>query len=411
MLIIPAVSFAETTADATSVSANVSTSRCVSLLRDLKHKEKDAFTTAEVKNLQTFLRSEKLLDGEPTGYFGDLTLNAVKAFQAINDVEPTGYVGTMTRELIKKKSCTGQPKVQNKPQRPIVYDIMKFQDKTQTGLVIQEVAYQRVYRPGDQLNLKIKVLQREGKKVASDAEGFNVQVIPYDSNNKYVSTNYGSAGGNALYSAEDGLWHFYPNESLAAGVYSVEIVAYCANEQKACGTMLENPYEFQTSKKIKFKVLNPTEGTVLIKNSSKVKDHTSKAGTVKEKFGAYEVSVPKALKGDLVVAEQTFHLMLPVVGFDLLKDVYIVNEKRKIVAGPVDAVGEGYDNQLQKITFTDEVTYKPGKHTYTIIGTIPSSFKKGFSFSLSTTPDKDWVASEDLSQNGTITLNKVQSVY
>lgn len=79
--------------------------RCVALTYDLSHRSKDVSTNGEVSTLQDFLQSGGYLNSEPTGYFGLLTVNAVKKFQTASGVRPTGYVGGLTRAKIKSVSC------------------------------------------------------------------------------------------------------------------------------------------------------------------------------------------------------------------------------------------------------------------------------------------------------------------
>jgi peptidoglycan hydrolase-like protein with peptidoglycan-binding domain len=56
----------------------------------------------EVKELQKVLMFMALLNiKEATGYFGNLTLQAVKDYQALNSITPvSGYVGPLTREKL-----------------------------------------------------------------------------------------------------------------------------------------------------------------------------------------------------------------------------------------------------------------------------------------------------------------------
>src|SRR3989338_5023311 len=74
--------------------------QCVSLNFNLKYRSRDANTNGEVSTLQDFLQSQNYLSSEPTGYFGILTLKAVKDFQRDNGITPTGYVGPITRAKI-----------------------------------------------------------------------------------------------------------------------------------------------------------------------------------------------------------------------------------------------------------------------------------------------------------------------
>ncbi len=55
----------------------------------------------DVRSLQEFLQSEKMLAVEPTGYFGALTADALKRWQASQGVDSVGSVGPKTRERIK----------------------------------------------------------------------------------------------------------------------------------------------------------------------------------------------------------------------------------------------------------------------------------------------------------------------
>ncbi len=83
-------------------------SQCTDLKYNLTYtKSKDSNTNGEVSDLQFFLQDIGLLDSDPTGYFGKLTFNAVKAFQRQNNLYAYGYVGATTRAVIKSLSCGG----------------------------------------------------------------------------------------------------------------------------------------------------------------------------------------------------------------------------------------------------------------------------------------------------------------
>ena len=57
-----------------------------------------------VSKLQEVLISQGyLFIREPTGYFGSLTLEAVKNYQRVNGISPiSGYVGPLTREVLNR---------------------------------------------------------------------------------------------------------------------------------------------------------------------------------------------------------------------------------------------------------------------------------------------------------------------
>jgi peptidoglycan hydrolase-like protein with peptidoglycan-binding domain len=55
----------------------------------------------DVTRLQTILNTQGYLTVSPTGYFGYLTLQAVKAYQKSKGISDTGYVGPLTRAELK----------------------------------------------------------------------------------------------------------------------------------------------------------------------------------------------------------------------------------------------------------------------------------------------------------------------
>lgn len=87
------------------IDPNPQTSQCVQIKYNLRYQSRDSLTGGDVSSLQDFLQSKGHLNSEPTGYFGLLTLQAVKDFQKKYDIEPTGFVGTLTRGKIS--SVTG----------------------------------------------------------------------------------------------------------------------------------------------------------------------------------------------------------------------------------------------------------------------------------------------------------------
>jgi peptidoglycan hydrolase-like protein with peptidoglycan-binding domain len=54
----------------------------------------------DVRELQIRLTDEGVYTGPITGYFGSLTLKAVKAYQAKKGLPQTGFVGPMTRAVL-----------------------------------------------------------------------------------------------------------------------------------------------------------------------------------------------------------------------------------------------------------------------------------------------------------------------
>lgn len=103
-MLVPVLSFAQVA----DPDPNPTVSDCVTLQSsNLRYKARDINTNGEVSTLQDFLQSQGYLNNEPTGYFGLLTVKAVKSFQKSNGISPTGYVGLVTRAKIKEMTCEG----------------------------------------------------------------------------------------------------------------------------------------------------------------------------------------------------------------------------------------------------------------------------------------------------------------
>lgn len=78
---------------------------CVTLKNTLTVGVTDTAKSNSVTQLQDFLRAQGHLSSLSTGYFGRLTLKAVKDFQTSQNVEAIGIVGPLTRAAIQKISC------------------------------------------------------------------------------------------------------------------------------------------------------------------------------------------------------------------------------------------------------------------------------------------------------------------
>ena len=64
------------------------------------------FRSGDVLQLQQLLQQLGYFPAgtEPTGYFGPVTLNAVRLYQAANGISTTGYVGPLTRSALTRLS-------------------------------------------------------------------------------------------------------------------------------------------------------------------------------------------------------------------------------------------------------------------------------------------------------------------
>jgi len=89
-----------------NVTASSSSTNCANLTIDIKYQNTDTTDNGNIVSvLQNFLYRKGYLKTAPTGYFGSLTLSAVKAFQSANGINSTGYVGSLTRTAIQNLDC------------------------------------------------------------------------------------------------------------------------------------------------------------------------------------------------------------------------------------------------------------------------------------------------------------------
>ena len=87
---------------------DISNDVCINLQTSiLRFKSNDASTNGEVSLLQDFLIEKGYLTGSPTGFYGRMTVNAVKSYQREIGVSPTGNVGPLTNSFIMRETCDG----------------------------------------------------------------------------------------------------------------------------------------------------------------------------------------------------------------------------------------------------------------------------------------------------------------
>ncbi len=103
-------------------------------------------------------------------------------------------------------------------------------------------------------------------------------------------------------------------------------------------------------------------------------------------LGAFDVEA----KGEPVsVAQMIFYVSTSsgITGQGTLTNVSMFDENGKVVAGPVDAAYSSAN--VDKLTFSDTITFPTGKHTYTIKGKVASTVGTNMVYSVYTTPSTD----------------------
>ncbi len=100
-----------------SITSNQLASSSIAISKNLKYGQRDN----EVYELQDFLIDRGFLTGNSTGFFGLLTLKAVKAYQKSAGIDPTGYVGVLTRQKINTEIASEVEKSLEAEQKEVGY--------------------------------------------------------------------------------------------------------------------------------------------------------------------------------------------------------------------------------------------------------------------------------------------------
>ncbi len=80
---------------------------CYSFSYNMRKGSRDSTANNEVTKLQEALVQLGYLNADPTGYFGNVTYNAVRAFQSAKGLLSSGFVGTYTRTALYNATCNG----------------------------------------------------------------------------------------------------------------------------------------------------------------------------------------------------------------------------------------------------------------------------------------------------------------
>ncbi len=94
---------------AQTISTQYVSTGCTQLTAALSYGKYDYSTGGQVTALQNFLRVHGYLNVSATGYFGPLTREGVKSFQARSMITADGIVGPQTRAFIFAADCGGNP--------------------------------------------------------------------------------------------------------------------------------------------------------------------------------------------------------------------------------------------------------------------------------------------------------------
>ena len=87
------------------VNITSAASRCTVLTKGLSLGSTNSTSDSQVSLLQDFLYSGGYLSVSATGRYGNLTVSAVKKFQASHSIDAVGFVGPATRAAIQKETC------------------------------------------------------------------------------------------------------------------------------------------------------------------------------------------------------------------------------------------------------------------------------------------------------------------
>lgn len=192
---------------------------CSLISVNMGQKTWDSPASGQVSLLQRTLSSKGLLqNANITGYFGPLTFEAVKKYQASVGISPTGFVGPLTRAKINEENCSAVSASSN-----VGYShSFLIQRGTSTDFILPVPwPYVNVVTPdgtekfkaGDQMNIK----WRSGNV----PEGAYLGIFLVSSN---ASTSPVSVGSFSLPSKENSFDYVIPR--IASGKYTIGLALY-----------------------------------------------------------------------------------------------------------------------------------------------------------------------------------------
>ncbi len=124
-------------------------------------------------------------------------------------------------------------------------------------------------------------------------------------------------------------------------------------------------------------------------------------------LGGYEVDI----KGEPISVQTTTFTIATSTGFTgasgVITNISIYDENGAVVAGPIDQASTATIENT--ITFTDTITYKIGKHTYTLKGKIASGVTNGATLTVTATP-ATWASITGQTTGNSITLPSATAV-
>lgn len=121
-------------------------------------------------------------------------------------------------------------------------------------------------------------------------------------------------------------------------------------------------------------------------------------------LGGYVVDI----KGEnMTVQSQVFSFAVSSTLGGVLSNVTLVDENGAVVAGPVDATSTCASSC--SVSFSDTVTYKTGRHVFTLRGKVPTTATNGTTVVASTNPSSGWTNVKGETSGNTISLSSFAS--
>ena len=149
-----------------------------------------------------------------------------------------------------------------------------------------------------------------------------------------------------------------------------------------------------------------TSGPLSVSSAKEVPAQNISAGAKNQPLGGFAV---EAQGEGIVLQKQIFHINYS--SSDAAKypltNVILVDEKGAVVAGPVDAIVSGAEEQ--KVTFTDAVVYPIGRHVFSLKGKIPAEVRNNETLQSWTTPAQDWSGATGQTTGNSIALAALNS--
>jgi hypothetical protein len=290
-----------------------------------------------------------------------------------------------------------------------------------SGIRVTAGSAEKVYLRSVRWNQSGSAGSSDLANIKTSVDGGATYDATVSSDGKYYTTIFTDNGGNGilvdkgsskdLYVSADIVGNGASGRTVKFDIYKTtdvyltgETYGYGVTPPAGSGTASDSSSEFTASTPWfdGSKVTVSAGSVTTITRANSVPSGNIAVNISNQVLGGFEVDI----KGEPVSVQQMIFTIATssVSGSDgTLTNVSLYGPSGNVVAGPVDAAYSSAD--VDKVTFTDTVTFPIGKGVYTLKGKVASGIQNGTVYTLSSTPSSQWTNVTGQTSGNTITLS------